>query len=1118
MSEKTTSSFIMNDLSPYSPIDTVDTTTYDWKLRVRVQSFWKSLSREKQEFWGVNMLLIDDSNGRVHAFANSKYCGDLLKEIKEGEIYVISNFKVKDYLGDEKYRAVRSKKHIFFTPHTLFKKATDVGLPIELYAFDLFHYDAIEKLADDNRFLIDMAGKVINVQDLIKIKKNDEEKTLFKFQISNGSSTVHVTFFDQFGELAEKDFGNADRRNLYVIISCAKVGRYEGLPHLSNYPATRVYINPKHYCINELKRRWKCTGCDLELELEHGKFICSRPNGCGRIIPYPDKRFRLCTLCSDESGSVAIIFPDHEITKLIDKTVIDLHADCSDEAEEEKFPEILNMFLKQKYTINLSINLENVEKGSTVFHAKEILQAQEKGDSFDPNSATVVEIGDISLVNESGTEQNANETPNTEKSTNMKTRPRNISESLAFNPTDASVSPLVKKIKVEKQVKTMASNHYTAVEKLKPGVDQYKIKVRVIRLWRGATKSGEEFKSFNVIVIDQKEFQFIRFVGRVYSIKNFDVQIYKQTEKFRVLRNATQLVFNQDTICQQLADDGVTIPANAFDFYDHSQLEELSKQTTYLADVVGIIKDYDNIRDLTNRHGQSQRQAKFYITDGNSNISVTFWDNFGQNFDKLMKSGLEKPVIIIISGCRVGKWNGEIDISNNTATTVYLNYKHHSVVTLRKLLTNPEFAKKALGKPKVKSMAMATVKELENLGKDDIEGFFMAHVKITKIDETFSWFYNACTSCDMEVTVGNPCPICEACNRYVPYPQKKFKIHVVAEDQTGQMPVVLGDREVRAITGRRASDFADQIFSVQAFPGCVLGITDKEYSIVIQIREANVLNKFKYYWATNICRGFVKLPAEADEGASSSRAPTSQLRFKENIHTNMAEIPYQMISNLRPQITTAWRLKVRVTRIWQAITQQGDTVGINCIFVDELGGRIRAWIAAANMNQLQGLITEGETYNVHNFVVRQYGAMQTERCFENDFFIQLYHMTNIFVAEDVDYIQRHVFQFTNLSAIIDAARESNFLIDVVGVLQQVQPMTSYRNKYNQLKNSIQFTINDMNVKARMIQGEVKLTNYPATRFFINLHHEAVEDLRDALSVNRLNGTDWQIGVSIDVRK
>ena len=50
----------------------------------------------------------------------------------------------------------------------------------------------------------------------------------------------------------------------------------------------------------------------------------------------------------------------------------------------------------------------------------------------------------------------------------------------------------------------------------------------------------------------------------------------------------------------------------------------------------------------------------------------------------------------------------------------------------------------------------------------------------------------------------------------------------------------------------------------------------------------------------------------------------------------MAEIPYQMIANLRPQTTLAWKLKVRVTRLWPAINRQGDTVGIHCIFVDEL--------------------------------------------------------------------------------------------------------------------------------------------------------------------------------------
>ncbi|WOH08197.1 hypothetical protein DCAR_0727634 [Daucus carota subsp. sativus] len=185
----------------------------------------------------------------------------------------------------------------------------------------------------------------------------------------------------------------------------------------------------------------------------------------------------------------------------------------------------------------------------------------------------------------------------------------------------------------------------------------------------------------------------------------------------------------------------------------------------------------------------------------------------------------------------------------------------------------------------------------------------------------------------------------------------------------------------------------------------------------------------------------------------------------------MAEIPYQMISNLRPQTTTAWRLKVRVTRIWQAIDRQGETVGINLIFVDEL----------------------------------------------------------LFVAEGVDYIQRHVFHFTDLSAIMDAARESNFLTDVVGILQQVQPISTYRNKYNQLKYSIQFTINDMHTSAQVIFydemaqsfdqevhdagqhpiiviiSSVKARLIQAIRFFINLNHEAVKDLRDALRL-----TNWRL--------
>ncbi|KAL1826094.1 hypothetical protein ACET3Z_012872 [Daucus carota] len=507
------------ELNPYDPISNLDTTTYEWKCCVRVQSFWKGMNRESQEFWGLNLLLIDDSNSRIHAFANSKYCDDLLKNMKEGQVYEISNFKVKDYLGDEKYRSVRNKKHLFFTPHTQFKE--------------------IET----------------NVQDLIKIQKNEEEKTLFKFEISNGRNEPEVLVKHKEDKAAE--------------------------------------ITKKSLTVKEIKN---------------------------------------------------------------------LPADFEEEEEEEKFPEILNFLLKQKYTINLYVNEENIKKGSA------------------PTE----------------TDATANQTPNTGNSTNNKTRARKVTDALAYNETDTAAIHPHKNIKLEK----------------------------------------------------------------------------------------SQLIFSKDTIIQELADDGVTIPSDSFDFYDHSQLMELTKQTTYLADVVGIIKDYDQLRDLTNKHGKDQKKTKFVITDGSSNVNVTFWDKFGESFDKSMRTETQQPVIIIISGCKVGKWNE-------------VGYFHDKHMVLYKHST-----------------------KINNL--------------------------------------------------------RRFKFHVIAQDMTGQVQVVLGDREARTVVGRRCSDIADEVSSEDALPKSLLSIVDKDYSIVIQLREMNVVNNFNVYWASNICHGFVGIPKETSEIIQSKEPQHSQ--------------------------------------------------------------------------------------------------------------------------------------------------------------------------------------------------------------------------------------------------
>lgn len=57
------------------------------------------------------------------------------------------------------------------------------------------------------------------------------------------------------------------------------------------------------------------------MSIVDGRYRCST---CNRNLPYPDKRFRLCTVCGDKTGVLPIMFPDDEIQRLTGKYVYDL--------------------------------------------------------------------------------------------------------------------------------------------------------------------------------------------------------------------------------------------------------------------------------------------------------------------------------------------------------------------------------------------------------------------------------------------------------------------------------------------------------------------------------------------------------------------------------------------------------------------------------------------------------------------------------------------------------------------------------------------------------------------------------------------------------------------------
>lgn len=74
-------------------------------------------------------------------------------ELKEGYIYKISNFYVKDYGADEMNRCVRNEKHLYFADFTTIVHSVNDPLQIPDFSLDIKKLVDTEKLDSDKRFL-----------------------------------------------------------------------------------------------------------------------------------------------------------------------------------------------------------------------------------------------------------------------------------------------------------------------------------------------------------------------------------------------------------------------------------------------------------------------------------------------------------------------------------------------------------------------------------------------------------------------------------------------------------------------------------------------------------------------------------------------------------------------------------------------------------------------------------------------------------------------------------------------------------------------------------------------------------------------------------------------------
>ncbi|KAL1831301.1 hypothetical protein ACET3Z_000952 [Daucus carota] len=844
----------------HDAVSDLNDSRYDWTICVRAQSIWQGINMHKKEFRGLNVMFIDDGNHRIHAFVAATLCDKFKSILQEGSIYEISNFSVKFYHGDETYRAVKNEKHIYFNNDTTCFSLDHTDLKIQPLSFDFHCLDDVQALKKDNRFLIDVVGVLDGQPVMSKYNKDGVDGSIVKFAVTDGKCYTTVSFFNAFGDTLLNALEQKLQKPVIIIIASAKISEYLDEVGLTNYPATRFYLNTKHHVVESIRRRLadssfyvtntieedvkedplltvkeirglKDDYIQANLELVEKRFKCPK---CGKFKPYPDRRYEFCMLCSDKTGSIPVLWSAEELTRFTGKTIYDVLADETQVGDGDKFPPMLQQFEKNSYTFTLYVSKENVIQGSNVYTAVKVSDAQEISDNHTPAEKCQPEIKQTEISQDTNILKSSS--PPTGESSN-KTRARKTTETVELQLPQKTPQRKVKHIKMETNVRMQAFVPTFLMEKL--------------------------LKMF--------------IVGKMYTITNFQVKEYTTLDKWRCVSTDKQIMFTNQTRAREIDDREYFIPQNCFEFCDLGDVKTFATQSTYLADVVGVIVRRDDLKIVHTKDGPDKPQMRMTISDGTNYLNVTLWNDLAECFQQEISSTkFEEPMILIIAAGKVGVFQGmfilymiskvsthmlyEFDICNFSPTTYYINYNHHSVTELRKVSGQQQFQMQPgrIVQTK-KEPKLMTVQEIKHLGEDYIEEEVICQIEITTVKDSEPWFYLECTSCYKQVDEVEGLYRCNKCNnRIIPYPDKRFGILMLGKDKTGEIEVLLMDRPARKLTQKTVFELEAEVKG--EFPSQFKTMEKGEYTMKLQIREFNINEKEEVYLATDIYKGFSNPP------------------------------------------------------------------------------------------------------------------------------------------------------------------------------------------------------------------------------------------------------------------
>ncbi|KAL4330704.1 hypothetical protein AHAS_Ahas13G0426700 [Arachis hypogaea] len=186
--------------------------------------------------------------------------------------------------------------------------------------------------------------------------------------------------------------------------------------------------------------------------------------------------------------------------------------------------------------------------------------------------------------------------------------------------------------------------------------------------------------------------------------------------------------------------------------------------------------------------------------------------------------------------------------------------------------------------------------------------------------------------------------------------------------------------------------------------------------------------------------------------------------------------PFDMISKMHPP-KEAWRLKVRVLRLWVVPSFGNHEVpnSMEMIFLDEHCEKIQATVKKPLLNRFRDHIVEGQVYRIAYFtVVSSHGSY---RATSHEFKLVFLHRTTV-VTFDEDVIPKTCFNMFPFSELLNMTQDYDFLVDVIGLLTSVGEEKEYAKEGKIVKMiALELTSKDLTVRCALFGDYVNQVNH-----------------------------------------